>query len=112
MSRTRVSCKQLPQVGLRFGFLPWGTVHQPTVHDVVGLGLTSGDSAATTRVNFVAGLVTFVTGNCGSPWANHSSGSAGQKGGILTVTEFMAVDGPGSDSAIVIEVCSYRGHQL
>ena len=55
-----------------------------------------------------------LTVNWASTWANQSSGSAGQKGGILTVTEFVAVDGPGSDSSIVnfvlVGVTNCSGH--
>ena len=74
----------------------------------------SGDSAATTWANFVACFVMPLTVNWASTWANQSSGSAGQKGGILTVTEFVAVDGPGSDSSIVnfvlVGVTNCSGH--
>ena len=54
---------------------------------------TSGDKEATTKSNLAFWLLSLLVAKVASTCANHTAGSAGQKGGILILTEVAATTG-------------------
>ena len=48
---------------------------------------TSGDKEATTKSNLAFWLLSLLVAKVASTWANHTAGSAGQKGGILILRQ-------------------------